>query len=87
MSYFKKLKKIAKNNFSWDSWQKGKGIIGHYNPFMKIYRDTKKVRNGFQRGSYGRALGKAFNIDTSPNTSVNSAASFSPRSLSQMYGG
>lgn len=52
-----KLGKWAKNNFSPKSWLKGKGIIGFYNPIMKVRRDAKKLYNGFERGTYKRYLG------------------------------
>ena len=72
---FKKIKKAVKNNFSWRSWKKGKGLIGWYNPAMKVRRDFLKIRNGLRKMKSGSSF-------TSSATPVNSA-----RTISDLYGG
>lgn len=72
---FKKIKKAVKNNFSWRSWKKGKGLIGFYNPAMKIRRDFIKVRNGLRKMKSGSSL-------VPSAAPVNSA-----RTISDLYGG
>lgn len=80
MHLSRKLKKIVKNNFSPDSWMRGKGIIGHYNPIVKLYRDGKKIAHGVKRGTYKRYIP----FSSHSAQSVYSSSTFEPKRISEL---
>lgn len=81
MHISRKLKKIVKNNFSFDSWKRGKGIIGHYNPLAKLIRDGKKIAHGVNRGTYKRYI--PFSSHSAKSVSY-SSSNFVPKSISEL---
>lgn len=85
MSFFSNPSKSLKRNFSWDSWKRGKGVIGHWNPAIKMYKDFKKFSHGFKSKAYGNQVGKFFSMgNRSDTSSVYSTSSTSARSIADM---